>query len=608
MSITKLIDKTTEGIPKDSQFAYDYIIYTDGTNVYAFNTKTKAVERTGTPEDVFNYVSNILNQNGGSVFVSGKRTDGQKAVYTFNTQGIYINTHKKVEWLSDGAILQHNISVTNAQGQVGDLVTGNNLFYLDVNGYTDCQITIKGFVIQDLRTSEPSYNPNFPDPEGQNRIIDVRYGINLSTQSYNGRRIVIENNVFMPSLGRVLWTNPGAQFIEFRNNLIVGRVVGCIHFDYAGHSVVEGNVIFNTYQLKAGDDPRVSGIFYWDADGNIPMAGGSNMIIRNNVLYNCSITLHNPSGAIVEGNYIIWLPNSVDIGNPPSFGYSMIFVQRTVNVAQNYSNTKIINNYLLRLTTWSGLRGIYINAQLNDLDIEGNTILLYGDGYVFGVESTVSATNDENGEVFSRVRIANNRIFAIYGIMIYISASNATIRNLEIINNIINSLNYNIYTPGIRITGNQKLENVVIKNNVLRSTASGTITANFILIATAQVKNLLIEGNVFDKGKATLSPTSPLITIANAVAGTVKAINNINYNPRPESPITVGASPFVYRNEDFYPIDVIVSGGSVSKIEWSRDETTWYDLGQTAGKIHLEPGEYLRVTYTTAPTMTKVPT
>jgi len=589
------------------QLDYDYIIYTDGTNVYALNTKTKAIERTGTPEDVFNYVSNILNQNGGSVFVKGWKPDGTRAVYTFNTQGIYINTHKKVEWISDGAILQHNITVTNAQGQVGDLVTGNNLFYLDVNNYTDCQITIKGFVIQDLRTSAPDYNPSFPDPEGQNRIIDVRWGItDFSTQPYNGRRIVIENNIIMPSLGTVLWTNPGAQFIEFRNNLIVGRIRDCVHFDYAGHSTVEGNVIFNTYQLKAGDDPRVSGIFYWDADGNLPMTSGSAMVIRNNVLYNCSITLHNPSGAIVEGNYIIWLPNSVNTSNPPSAGYSMLYINRTVNVAQNYSNTKIKNNYLLRLTTWDGLRGIHINARLNDLEIEGNTIILYGDGYVFTVDDYVSSINDENGEVVSRVRIANNRIFAIYGINIYSSASNATIRNLEIINNIINSANASIYSSGIKIDGAQKLENVIIKNNVLRSRWSGTITATFIYIAS-QVKNLIIEGNILDKGATTLNPTSPLITISNPVTGTVKVINNINYNPRPPSSITVGASPFVYRNTDFYPEDIIISGRAVSSIEWSRDGSTYYNLGITAGKVRLEPGEYLRITYTTAPTMIKVP-
>ena len=44
MSIARLIDKTIEGILKDAQFAYDYIIYTDGTYVYAFNTVTKNIE------------------------------------------------------------------------------------------------------------------------------------------------------------------------------------------------------------------------------------------------------------------------------------------------------------------------------------------------------------------------------------------------------------------------------------------------------------------------------------------------------------------------------------------------------------------------------------
>ncbi len=77
--------------------------------------------------------------------------------------------------------------------------------------------------------------------------------------------------------------------------------------------------------------------------------------------------------------------------------------------------------------------------------------------------------------------------------------------------------------------------------------------------------------------------------------------------PRLPIGITPGASPYVYRNLDSYTQTVVVSGGTVSVIALSQDGTTYYTTGQTAGAYLLEAGQYLRVTYTVAPTMTKVP-
>ena len=69
MSIARLIDRTIEGILKDAQFAYDYIIYTDGTNVFAFNTKTKQIEFVNIdPAIVIQSAMNNL-PNGGKVFL-----------------------------------------------------------------------------------------------------------------------------------------------------------------------------------------------------------------------------------------------------------------------------------------------------------------------------------------------------------------------------------------------------------------------------------------------------------------------------------------------------------------------------------------------------------
>lgn len=73
------------------------------------------------------------------------------------------------------------------------------------------------------------------------------------------------------------------------------------------------------------------------------------------------------------------------------------------------------------------------------------------------------------------------------------------------------------------------------------------------------------------------------------------------------SGIVVTASPFTYQNTTNFPVDVLVSGGGVSALDISRDNTTWYSAGSFYGLITLSPNDLLRVAYTAAPTMTLVP-
>jgi len=73
------------------------------------------------------------------------------------------------------------------------------------------------------------------------------------------------------------------------------------------------------------------------------------------------------------------------------------------------------------------------------------------------------------------------------------------------------------------------------------------------------------------------------------------------------SGITPGASPYTYQNTLGYPADVIVNGGTVSAIAFSRDNATFYTAGAIGGIFPLSPYDYLRVTYTVAPTMTLIP-
>lgn len=70
--------------------------------------------------------------------------------------------------------------------------------------------------------------------------------------------------------------------------------------------------------------------------------------------------------------------------------------------------------------------------------------------------------------------------------------------------------------------------------------------------------------------------------------------------------ITVGASPYSYQNTSTGTQTVLVSGGTVTLIEYTRDNATFYSVGMLGGAFDLNPLDRLRVTYAVAPTMTAI--
>lgn len=79
-----------------------------------------------------------------------------------------------------------------------------------------------------------------------------------------------------------------------------------------------------------------------------------------------------------------------------------------------------------------------------------------------------------------------------------------------------------------------------------------------------------------------------------------------NYSAQP-SAIVLGPSPYTYINNTGYPADVIVSGGGVSLLEFSRNGVTFFSTGSFYGMFTLSPYDRLRVTYLTPPHMTLIP-
>lgn len=71
-------------------------------------------------------------------------------------------------------------------------------------------------------------------------------------------------------------------------------------------------------------------------------------------------------------------------------------------------------------------------------------------------------------------------------------------------------------------------------------------------------------------------------------------------------PVSVTASPFIYEgpSRGF----LLVTGGTVSLIEFSRDGVTFYNTGEISGQFTLSSADRLKITYSVLPTVTFVPT
>ena len=75
----------------------------------------------------------------------------------------------------------------------------------------------------------------------------------------------------------------------------------------------------------------------------------------------------------------------------------------------------------------------------------------------------------------------------------------------------------------------------------------------------------------------------------------------------PSTPVVASTSPFLYTNTETYTVDLMISGGGVSQLEFSRDGVIFYDTGSYYGMFTLSPSDMLRVTYTQAPILTLIP-
>jgi hypothetical protein len=73
------------------------------------------------------------------------------------------------------------------------------------------------------------------------------------------------------------------------------------------------------------------------------------------------------------------------------------------------------------------------------------------------------------------------------------------------------------------------------------------------------------------------------------------------------APLSFGASPAFYLNDTDFDMDVLVTGGTVTSVDFTRDNGATYHPLLTSGMFRLNPGDAVSVAFTSPPNITLVP-
>ena len=83
--------------------------------------------------------------------------------------------------------------------------------------------------------------------------------------------------------------------------------------------------------------------------------------------------------------------------------------------------------------------------------------------------------------------------------------------------------------------------------------------------------------------------------------------SNVDFTPPSDpEPISLTGSPLVYGNSTQRLVDVMISGGGVTKLEFQRGSGPKYSTGAFYGMFTLSPGDSLTITYVGTPTITAI--
>lgn len=173
---------------------------------------------------------------------------------------------------------------------------------------------------------------------------------------------------------------------------------------------------------------------------------------------------------------------------------------------------------------------------------------------------------------------------------------------------------YDVDSAGLQtlIDGSNSNKLITLRGNdqTVRNGVHSAITiANTAL--HARLKDLRYNRNndgsiVSDSGAQTTKDA--VVNYGTGALDKTQIPNLSNYGAAVSNPATP-ATGVAWQNTNTYPVEVIFSGGTITNIQFSRDNVTYYNVtGSTNGaSLRLAPGDWVKPTYSVTPNMVVVP-
>ena len=421
--------------------SYDYIIYTDGTNVFAFNTKTKAIDFVGTDARVV--IQSAINAlpNGGTIFIKAGN---------YNISPQPAPTGSQVPYC--GLILSSNIRLKGEGRYATVLTTGpipstanNSYFTMLIN--KDVSTGDSGIIVEDIGFDLP---PPIQTTTGMQAwdVAITFYGVHDSIV----RRCWINNG----SIG--VWAN--TTYLNTSNALTLGNNTRNIIEENIIQNQTGSSTIFQGTKcwfiknviLGAWDDALLIGsagqghrILYNILDNSAVVSGkgGSSGVIFLDNDGAADSTTNGMADILIEGNII----RNNNLGSGPRTGIMFINASRIT-----IKNNIIENNIGMGIWTYG------VNA--NDITIEGNIIRNNGGA---GIKAEADAGYTQTDIIIEKNIIYGNNSYAI---QLY---SNGVLQNVLVKDNFtFNQVNNSSYWIAVEV--GKTLTARLISNVILDTT------------------------------------------------------------------------------------------------------------------------------------------
>jgi len=369
---------------------------------------------------------------------------------------------------------------------------------------------------------------------------------------------------------------------------------------YSGNPHVEapdGTVVDTTGTTTRGIQEAIDYSFANDFDLHI--TGGEQEVDSGPIVYNCHSQLSFPpmqGKSITSGN--ITLNMNVNLGSDNGIVFDSVLISNVQLRGQIvYAGT----GYAVEFKPRNVLPDVLAGKQVSSSSFEFCAIVVNKNYSGVGcVKFTLS-----EGSVSRNTFLFNEINDGDYGILVDTPASGESF-----LNNQVTCMNvHNTSDTAIKVGTSST--NDIYGNHwhvgvIPDSGTKGIDTFGNEDLWFATVHGVPSDGFTFNTGsRKNQAFFSRLLGTDKIVHASADYTNKVYIaDTRTHKAITVGASPFIYRNVTGIPETVTVYGGTVSKILNSHDGVTFYSLCRSTDmEVHLETGMAMKVIYTVTPSI-----